>query len=180
MIKLYIYKKFKYKNTIMNATPNLNNWLVNIDAIALETKKLEAKKEILQNIQDFALLFQRIQEASNMAEFDKIVSEDAEAANDSSFNETPKITKASNDSNYKIPEPVNITLEDDTTSDLVSEPTEVISDEISEAIEPTKSITPKYEDNIPSLPKIKLNLTGWFGKAANSWNDEEEEDKKAA
>lgn len=78
MIKYTYITNFNYKKPIMNATPNINNWLVNIDAIALETKKLEAKKEILQNIQDFAILFQRIQEAANMDEFNRIVSEEPE------------------------------------------------------------------------------------------------------
>lgn len=78
MIKYTYITNFNYKKPIMNATPNINNWLVNIDAIALETKKLEAKKEILQNIQDFAMLFQRIQEAANMDEFNRIVSEEPE------------------------------------------------------------------------------------------------------
>ncbi len=161
----------------MNATPNINNWLVNIDAIALETKKLEAKKEILQNIQDFALLFQRIQEASNMDEFNRIVSEDAEAANDSVFNEVPKTTKATNETSFKIPEPVNITLEDDTTNDIenstpISENESESGSESEETIENEVKVEPtKYDDN---FPKIKLNL-GWFSKAANSWNDEEEQ-----
>lgn len=162
----------------MNATPNINNWLVNIDAIALETKKLEAKKEILQNIQDFALLFQRIQEASNMDEFNRIVSEDAEAANDSVFNEAPKTTKAANEPSFKIPEPVNITLEDDTTNDIENS-TPISESETEETIENEVKVAPtKYDDNFPTPPKIKLNL-GWFSKAANSWNDDDEEQKAA-
>lgn len=162
----------------MNATPNINNWLVNIDAIALETKKLEAKKEILQNIQDFALLFQRIQEASNMDEFNRIVSEDAEAANDSVFNEAPKTTKAANEPSFKIPEPVNITLEDDTTNDIENSTT-INESETEETIENEVKVAPtKYDDNFPTPPKIKLNL-GWFSKAANSWNDDDEEQKAA-
>jgi len=164
----------------MNATPNLNNWLVNIDAIALETKKLEAKKEILQNIQDFALLFQRIQEASNMDEFNRIVSEDSEATNDSVFNEAPKTTKAANEPSFKIPEPVNITLEDDTMNDIenstpISEGEDETETKTEETIENEEKVAPtKYDDNFPIPPKIKLNL-GWFGKAANSWNDDEEQ-----
>ncbi len=172
----------------MNATPNMNNWLVNIDAIALETKKLEAKKEILQNIQDFALLFQRIQEASNMDEFNRIVSEDAEAANDSVFNEVPKTVKVSNEPLYKVPEPVNITLDDDTNnSEIISWDTnnsEIISwdtnnsevSEITETTEDVKETVAKYEDDFPTPPKIKLNL-GWFGKPAN---DEKAEDEQKA
>lgn len=163
----------------MNATPNMNNWLVNIDAIALETKKLEAKKEILQNIQDFALLFQRIQEASNMDEFNRIVSEDAEAANDSVFNEAPKTVKVSNEPLYKVPEPVNITLDDDTNnSETISWDVTDITEtsEISETTENVKETVAKYEDDFPAPPKIKLNL-GWFGKPAN---DEKAEDGQKA
>jgi len=64
-------------------TPNINNSLINVDQIELQRKILEAEKEILKNIEDYALLFSRIQKATTLEEFNRIVSEDA--ANDDSF-----------------------------------------------------------------------------------------------
>jgi len=168
----------------MNATPNLNNWLVNIDAIALETKKLEAKKEILQNIQDFALLFQRIQEASNMDEFNRIVSEDAEAANDSSFTEPLNTSKgkAVNNISYESNSEI-VETEKETTSkiSLWLDKKEINEDIVDKVEEETVTNEVNNNEEPSSPPKIKLNLSG-FMKSANDWSDEssDDEEKKAA
>lgn len=152
MIKYTYITNFNYKKPIMNATPNINNWLVNIDAIALETKKLEAKKEILQNIQDFAILFQRIQEAANMDEFNRIVSEEPET--DRIVSEEPKtVWNNTNISNIPV-------------SDFDSE--YIKSEDVSEA---------KNIDLEVWAPKIKLNLWSIW-KSAN--DDNYDEEQKAA
>ncbi len=157
----------------MNAIPNR---LINNENLDFERKRLEAEQEILANIEEFAWLFEKIRQSKDMNEFQKIVNENSEAANDSSYKEV----KSSLD--YKPEENNSVNIDDSTQNEAedISESkkseekeeetssspkislwinnNEEDNKDESEEKEETEKEDEKSDDDEPSAPKIKLNL----------------------
>lgn len=156
-------------------TPNINNSLINVDQIELQRKILEAEKEILKNIEDYALLFSRIQKATTLEEFNRIVSEDA--ANDDSFTDNSvnildvKNEVDNNEENSDSWSKIKLSVPKVETTDELKEDTNTIDTNEDEL----KIITNEEESKEPSgPPKIKLNFWS-FTKAANDENAEDQQ-----
>lgn len=156
-------------------TPNINNSLINVDQIELQRKILEAEKEILKNIEDYALLFSRIQKATTLEEFNRIVSEDA-ANNDSFTDNSVNISDVknevdNNEENSDSWSKIKLSVPKVETTDELKEDTNTIDTNEDEL----KTITNEEESKEPSgPPKIKLNFWS-FTKAANDENAEDQQ-----
>lgn len=159
----------------MNSTPNNTSSLVNSENLEFERQRLNAEKEILANIEEFAWLFEKIRKSKNSEEFQKIISENSEASNDSKYetkNTESKIDNYEQEESKEEDRDSNVDNQSDTWEK------ENNSSKISLWINNESEDSQNNEDNNedeskeesqndnensqdteePSAPKIKLNL----------------------
>lgn len=151
----------------MNAIPNR---LINNESLDFERKRLEAEQEILANIEEFASLFEKIRQSKDINEFQKIVNENSEAANDSSY-------KTENNPVEEKSEEINSENIDDSTQNQAED---ISESEKSEEKEEETSNSPKISlwinNKINNLKIIKEDEEDDFEKDLNwyLWKDEDE------